>query len=350
VLRSGAALPEASVMQQDDADGLLRPLRRRDLIGMLGAAATLPRAAAAQATGQPRLVGLLLPEAEAIARSRLKAFRDRLQELGYREGSDYRLAVRYTAPNDPEVVRRDAAELLALAPALVLTNSNIVTLAMHRLTSSVPVVFAGYLGDPVASGFAASYAHPGGNMTGVLFATDLAVLGKQLALLKEMTPAINRVEALVSNASPTVPGVVADAGARLGLTMRISIVANAAELLTRLNSSDQLPDAYFFGPGPQFIAARNEIVAFVDRVGRPALFAFRELADAGGLISYGADIDSMNRAAADYAAKILGGAAPGDLPIDMPALYKLVINLKTAKAQGIAVPPGLLARADEVIE
>jgi len=337
-------------MQKDEPGGFLRPLRRRDLIVMLGAAVAFPRAAAAQAAGQPKLVGLLLPEVGSMARSRLKAFRDRLEELGYREGREYRLAVRYTSPNDPEVVRRDGAGLLALAPALVLTNANITALAMHELTSSVPVVFAGYLGDPIASGFAASYNRPGGNMTGVLFATDVALLGKQLALLKEMAPGIGRVEALVSNANPAVPRLVADAGAKLGLVMRISVVANAEELLARLNSSDPLPDAYFFGPGPLFIAARNETVAFVDRARRPALFSFRELADAGGLISYGADIDAMNRAAADYAAKILNGAAPGDLPIDTPALYKMVINLKTAKAMGLTIPSTLLARADEVIE
>lgn len=337
-------------MQNDYTGGFGRPLWRRDLIVMLGAAMAFPRAAAAQAAGQPKLVGFLVPEVESVARSRLKAFRDRLEELGYREGSEYRLAVHYTSPNDSEAVRRDCAGLLALAPALVVAVSNIPALAMHRLTSSVPVVFAGYLGDPIAAGFAASYKHPGGNMTGVLFATDIAVLGKQLALLKEMVPGIGRVEALVSNANPAVPGVVADAGAKLGLTMRISVVASAEELLARLRSSDPLPDAYFFGPGPQFIAAGNEIVAFVDSARRPALFSFRELADAGGLISYGADVDATIRATSDYAAKILGGVAPGDLPIDTPALYKLVINLKAAKAQSIAVPPGLLARADEVIE
>ncbi len=318
---------------------------------MLGGAAAWARTAAAQSTAQPKLIGWLYPQSgPEQASRRLEAFRRRMVELGYREGSEYRLVVRYTSPTDLDVVRRDGAELLALGPALVMAGANVTALAMHQLTASVPVVFIGFFGDPIAPGFAASYAHPGGNMTGVLFASDPAVLGKEFALLKEMAPGIARVDALLGNANPAIPGIVAETGAKLGLAVRISVVANGEDLRAHLASADAPPDAYFFATTPLFLAMRNEIVALVDRARRPAVFPFRELVDAGGLMSYGADIDGMYSASADYAAKILGGAAPADLPIDAPAVYMLVINRKTAKAQGIVVPPALLARADELIE
>jgi putative ABC transport system substrate-binding protein len=295
-------------------------------------------------------VAILYPASEEIARPRIGAFRARLAELGYVEGRDAELAIRYATTLDQDTYLRLGAELLALSPAVIVVGNGAAILAVHHLTPSVPVVGVGVPVDPVAAGLAESFAHPGGNVTGFTTYSTAAIAGKQLALLKEMAPSIVRVNALLAGSGAVTARVIPDAARSLRLTIRTFPIVRGDEIAPIVAAADSKTDALFFGSTPLFVTMRHEIAALVERTRIPALYTDSANVSAGGLMSYATSIQKLYASAADYVAKILGGAKPADLPIQQPALYELVINAKTANALGLTIPPTLLARADEVIE
>jgi putative ABC transport system substrate-binding protein len=326
-------------------------MRRRTFIAALGSAAVWPVVARAQRTERRPVVGFLSPTPLEVAQPYIAAVRTRLAELGHVEGRNYELAVRNAPLPNREAALRLGAELLTLSPAVIVMGSpKPMILAIHELTSSVPVVMVNLNEDPVALGLAASIARPGGNMTGFMLSSDRAIVGKQLELLRELTPSIGRVEALFEALDVASERLVQEAARNLNISIRTFFIARGEEIAPIIAGAEGNADGYLFGAGPLFNTTRHDIVTLVARTRLPAVYHDRELVVAGGLMSYGSSIRKNYAAAAEYVAKILGGAKPGDLPIQQPAIYDLVINLKTAKTLGLTIPPTLLARADEVIE
>ena len=325
---------------------------RRAFIAALGGAAAWPLVARGQTAERHRpLVGLLFPASEEVVRPYIAAVRARLAELGYVEGRDYELAIRNAPLPDRDAGLRLGAELLALSPAVIVTGApKPVILAFHQLTSSVPVVMVNLNDDPVVLGIATSIARPGGNMTGFMRSSAPAIVGKQLELLKELTPSIVRVDALLSATDVATARLIPDAARNLNLTIRTFPIGRGEEFAPVITGTEGNADALLFGTGPLFNTMRREIAALAAGTRLPAVYHDRENVFAGGLMSYGSSVQKNYASAAEYVAKILGGARPGDLPIQQPTIYDLVINLKTAKALGLTIPSGVLARADEVIE
>jgi putative ABC transport system substrate-binding protein len=324
-------------------------VRRREFVAGLGAAAAFhPLNAMAQPQRPMRVIGVLTV---AELGGRDAAFRKGLSDAGYVEGRD--LAIEYrVAAGHYDRLPAMAAELVASNVALIATGGPPAARAAKAATASIPIVFL-VGSDPVKEGLVASLARPGGNLTGVtILARDLA--SKRLELIGELVPRVGKVGVLVNLSNPAEENVVGDlqAAAR-AKRLDLAIVKAGAEgeidaafaALTRSQAS-----ALVVG-NDSFLTRRHEqIVALAARAGMPAIYAFREYADAGGLISYGIDIAAAYRQVGLYAGKILKGATPANLPVQQPDKFELVINLKTAKALGLTVPPLLLTRADEVIE
>ena len=244
-------------------------MRRREFIGVLGSAAAWPLVARAQRTDRRPLVGLLFPASEEVVRPYIAAVRARLAELGYVEGRDYELAIRNAPLPDRDDALRLGAELLALSPAVIVTGApKPVILAFHQLTSSVPVVMVNLNEDPVALGIAASIARPGGNVTGFMRSTDPAIVGKQLELLKELTPSIVRVDALLSATDGATERLIPDAARNLNLTVRTFSIAGGDELAPIIAATESNADALLFGAAPLFNTMRREIAALVARICR----------------------------------------------------------------------------------
>ena len=321
-------------------------MRRRDfIVAVGGTVAVWPGAAIAQSVAGRPLVAMLIPVSEEFGRRSVAAFQGRLSELGYVEGRQLDFAVRYAPVDAADRV----SEIVALAPAVIVTSGVLAVLnRLHQLPSPPPVVWAILSQDPVALGFAQSFAHPGGNMTGAMAFSTPAIVGKQLGILKELVPSITRLDALLAPTDAATAGTLPEASRNLGMAIRTYTIARAEDLAPAIAAADG--DALFFGVGPLFNAERRNIVALVAQKRRPAIYTARDQAEAGGLISYGADVVKNYRLAGDYVAKILAGAKPADLPIEQPNNYELVINVKTANSLGLTIPPTLLARADEVVE
>jgi putative ABC transport system substrate-binding protein len=328
-------------------------MRRREFITLLGGAAAWPVVARAQQPERMRRIGVLMNRnaEDQDEQARLTAFLQGLQERGWSDGRNVRIDVRWSAA-DPERRRRYAAELVALAPDVIFADTSTVVAALQQATQIVPIVFAGVI-DPVGAGFVASLARPGGNTTG--FASlDYGTSGKWLQLLKEIAPGVTRAAVL---RDPTF-------AAGIGQLAAIQAVAPALGVeLTPLGARDagEIERAFAaFPPGPNaglIVTAgpatgthRDMIIALAARQRLPAVYPFRYHVVSGALISYGPDSVYGFRPAAGYVDRILKGEKPADLPVQAPTKYELVINLKTAKALGLDVPPMLLARADEVIE
>lgn len=313
------------------------------------AALVLPASTFAQSS-RP-VVAILFPASEQVSQPYKSAFVARLAELGYVEGRDYALAVRNvnTIPNRDAGLRL-GGELLALSPAvLVMGAPRDMMLAVHELTTSVPVVLVNLVGDPVAFGIADSFSHPGRNMTGFMLATTEAIIGKQLSILSDLSPSIRRVEE-VFDAAATPPAFSPEPAQSGSISVRSLPVKNLEDLKAVIADAKDKSDALIFDGSPMFNSLRNQIVEMVAQAGLVALYRDRELPIAGGLVSYGASVRANYAASARYAAKILGGIKVGDLPFQQPDTYDLVINLNTAKALGISVPTPLLARANDVVE
>jgi putative tryptophan/tyrosine transport system substrate-binding protein len=329
-------------------------VNRRTFISLLGGAADAwPLAARAQqAEGRP-LIGLLSPLSPATAARNVEAFRSGLRDLGYVEGRNIAIESRFA---EGAIARLPdlAAELIARKPAVIVTGALPAVLAARNATRTIPIVMTAIIQDPVALGLAASMARPGGNVTGFWFEGDEALIWKRLQLLKEVVPATSRVGIVVNPDNPTEAASLAllpSATRALGLAVRIlearsaadfdSVFANAVrEGLQGLHVSQDL----------LFNNHRAQIAALAARARLPAVYAFREFVAAGGLMSYAASLPDAYRRCAALVDKILKGTDPGDLPIERPTKFELVVNLRTAKALGLEVSPTLLARADEVIE
>jgi len=328
-------------------------VRRRDFITLLGgAAAAWPVAARAQQVGQKYTIGLFsagirLPEnAPAWI-----AFLSAMRELGWIEGKNVVFEGRY-ADNRLERLPALAEELVRLNVNVIVSIGTLAPLAAKRATSTIPIVMAA-AGDPLGSGLIASLAQPGGNVTGMsLMAPDLG--GKRLELLKELLPRLARVAVLWNAANPYSANVFKEtevAGRVLGVQVQSLGVRNPEDLDGAFEAArQQHPDALVSVEDPFTGTYRKRITDFAIAARLPSLYGIREDVNAGGLVSYGANLAELYRRAAGYVDKVLKGAKPADLPVQQPTTFELVINLKTARALGLDVPPTLLARADEVIE
>jgi putative tryptophan/tyrosine transport system substrate-binding protein len=324
-------------------------MTRREFITLLGgAAATWPLAARAQQGGKKYIVGRF--GAGSATEPLIDVLTEALRELGWVEGENVVFERRY-AENRLERLPEMAVDLVRLKVDVIAAGGTLAPLAAKRATSTIPIVMT-TAGDPLGSGLVDSLARPGGNATGMsLMAPELG--GKRLELLKELLPRLARVAVLWNAANP-YPAIVfketQGAGRTLGIEVQSLEVRGPDDLDGAFEAArKQRPDAMITVEDPLTLTYRKRIVDFATGQQLPSLGP-REFAAAGGLISYGANLADLTRRAAGYVDKILKGAKPADLPVQQPTTFELVINLKTAKALGITIPPSLLARADEVIE
>jgi putative ABC transport system substrate-binding protein len=329
-------------------------MQRREFVTLLGsAAAAWPLTARAQQTGGMRRIGVLMSLAadDRQGQERVAAFVQSLQELGWTDGRNVRIDTRWTAGNAAET-RKYAAELVALAPDVILASGGTVVGTLLQMTSTVPIVFT-QTSDPVGGGLVASLARPGGNATGfALYDYDMG--GKWLELLKEIAPRVTRAAVLRDPAISQGIGqftAIQSVARSLGVEVSPVNIRDAGEVdrdvaafASRSNSGLRVT-----GSGAA-IVHRKLIVTLAARHKLPAVYFHRDFVADGGLVSYGADPIDPHRRAATYVDRILKGEKPADLPVQGPTKYDTAINLKTAKALGLTVPPALLARADEVIE
>jgi putative tryptophan/tyrosine transport system substrate-binding protein len=331
-------------------------VRRRDLITMLGgAAAAWPLAVRAQRHDRMRRIGVLmtLAESDRQGQTRIAAFREGLQKLGWAEGGNVRIDYRWAAPSDARSMQLSAKELIALQPDLILSQNTPTTAALLQQTQTIPVIFA-VVSDPVGSGFVASFPRPGGNFTGFTNIED-SQGGKWLELLKEIAPPINRVAFLFNpEAAPYAKNFISPlkaAAASLAVEAIVAPVHDKSELESVTAATARAPNGGLIVMTDSFMTShRAEITALAARYRLPAVYPFRYFVEVGGLLSYGNDVLDSFRRAATYADRILNGAKPSELPVQAPVKFELVINLKTAKALGLDVPVQLQQRADEVIE
>ena len=326
---------------------------RRELLAALGSAvAAWPLAARAQQVERTRRIGVLtyIPADDAEGQARLAAFTQALSQLGWSEGRNLRIDARWANAGD---VQRHAAELVAAAPDVLVAATGAPTVAsLLQATRTIPIVFAIVI-DPVGAGFVASMAQPGGNATG--FTTwEYSMSGKWLELLKEIAPGVTRAAVLRDPASASGTGqfgavqIVAPA---LGVQVTPVDVRDAGEIERAVATFARGPNGGLIVTGSAGGIVHRELIAkAAARHKLPAVFPSRVYVTSGGLISYGPDLIDQFRRAAGYVDRILKGEKPGDLPVQAPTKYELVINLKTAKMLGLEIPPSVLARADEVIE
>ena len=331
-------------------------MNRRYVITALGGAAACvswPLTARAQQAGWMRRIGMLsgLSLDDPESKTRIAAFLGELQRLGWSEGRNIRLDVRSGGANAVER-RKNAAELVALAPDVILAIGSISVEHLLEVTSAVPIVFA-IVADPVGGGFVGSLAQPGGNATGFMM-FEYSLSGKWLELLKEIVPGLRRVAVLRESALLAGIGqfaVIQAVAPSLGVDVRPIGLRDPAEIERGIAAFAQAPDGgLIVAAGPSSVAQRELIMKFAAQYKLPAVYIERFFAAAGGLVSYGPDFVDQTRQAATYVARILKGEKPSDLPVQAPTKYQLVVNLRTAKTIGIDLPPSLLARADEVIE
>ena len=330
-------------------------MRRREFITLLGgAAAAWPvTARAQQATGRMRLVGILqnLPENDPVGSDHNAAFHKELQQSGWTIGDNIRIDIRWAGTKSDDI-RRHAAELVALTPDVILANGTSSLGPLLQASRTIPIVFV-QVTDPVGSGYVVSLARPGGNATGFA-AREYGVSGKWLEVLKQVAPGVTRVGVI---RNPAVPSGSGQFGAIQAvapyLRMEVApidvrdpgeIERGAAALASGSNG------ALIVTANGAAVAHRDVIITTAARHKLPAVYWQRHFVTAGGLISYGEEGTDQYTRAAGYVDRILKGEKPADLPVQAPTKYELVINLKTAKALGLDVPPSLLSRADEVIE
>jgi putative ABC transport system substrate-binding protein len=325
--------------------------RRRFLRLVGGAAATWPLAARGQQTGRARL-GILLGSYTATdqaGQARIRTFLNTLSELGWEDGRNLRIDYRWGAGNT-EQNNRLAAELVQSAPDVIVATSDPVVAHLHQLTREIPVIFT-QTSEPVESGIVGSLARPGGNMTGFQN-FEPAIGGKWLQVLKEAAPNLKYAGALFSRdaaAHSQFLQSAQDVAPALGMT--VTVVNIEGELERAITAYAEQPDrGLVVFPHPRTIANRRLITSLAIRHRTPAVYPYRYFANDGGLITYGPDQIDQWRGAAGYLDRLLKGEKPAVLPVQTPTKYELAINLKTAKAIGLTVPPTLIARADEVIE
>jgi len=328
-------------------------MKRREFISLLGGAAAWPLAARAQQGERARRVGVLLPAAsdDVEFQARVGAFLQGLQQSGWSIGRNLRIDTRWATANADDI-RRHAAELVTLAPDVILAHGASTMRPLLQVTRSVPIVFP-VAGDPVAAGFVDSLARPGGNATGFMtFEYNLS--GKWLELLKEIAPGVTRAAVL---RDPTVITGASQFAAIQAVAPSLRVEVNPINLRDAGEIEHAVTAFARSSNGGLIVTTgglaqlhRDLIITLAARHKLPAVYYERFFVAGGGLLSYGADYIDQYRQAAAYVDRILKGEKPGDLPVQAPTKYETVINLKTAKALGLTVPPSLLARADEVIE
>ena len=329
-------------------------MRRRELIKLIaGSVAAWPLAAHSQQPDQMRLIGVLsgIADEPSVQVPRYRAFLEGLRELGWIDGRNIRLEYRFGG-GDLENTRRQAVELVALAPDVILAIGAGATERLLHVTRTVPIVFV-IVPDPVGSGFVARLSRPGGNATGFV-QFEYSLSGKWLELLKQIAPGVTRVAVLRE------PGLTAGIGQfaaiqsvapSLGVEVSPINLSDATEIERGISDFAREADGgLVVSASPLAITHRELIGTLAARYKLPAVYASRDYAASGGLISYGADFLDQFRRAAGYVDRILKGEKPADMPVQAPTKYELVINLKAAKTLGLTIPPSLLARADEVIE
>jgi len=328
-------------------------IKRREFITLLsGAAVAWPLAAGGQQPERMRRIGVLMNLAsdDAEGQARLAAFHQGLQQLGWTVGRNVQIDYRWSAGN-ADYIRKFAAELVALAPDVIVSTGSPSVAVLQQATRSVPIVFTAVV-DPVGGGLVASLARPGGNATGFML-FEYSTSGKWLELLKEIAPRVMRAAVI---RDPTLTAAVAQfaaiqgAAGSLGVELSPIDMRDAGEIERAVTAFSRVSNGGLIVTASGSSARRSLIITLAARHKLPAVYAFRYFATSGGLISYGPDIIDPFRRAAGYVDRILKGEKPADLPVQTPTKYELVINLKTAKGLGLEVPPTLLARADEVIE
>ena len=327
---------------------------RRDFISLVGsAAAAWPLAARAQQPNRMRHIGVLmgLAEDDPETKARLAAFRQGLEKRGWSEGRNVRIDYLYAPAGAQAQVL--AKELVALQPDVIFAITTPITAALQRESRTVPIVFAA-VADPVGSGFIASVPRPGGNITGVML-YEASVIGKWLAMLKEIAPSLVRAAFVADPKTATYYNFYLRAGEALapslGIALVPTLVENVADFERAIESFASAPNGGLVViPDAATFVHRDLIIALAARHHMPAVFSQRVFVAAGGLMSYGVDLVDMCRQAAPYVDRILRGDKPADLPVQAATKFETVVNLKTAKALGLTMPPGLLVAADEVIE
>jgi putative tryptophan/tyrosine transport system substrate-binding protein len=331
---------------------MLVTIGRRELIAALGgAAAAWPLTARAQQAGKVYRIGFLGNSTAALEANLVGPFREGLRDLGYVEGQNILIEYRW-AEGDYERFPALIAELIALKVDVIVTAGTPASLAVKKATTSIPLVMVA-VGDPVATGLVASLGRPGGNITG-LTSISSEMEGKRLELLREVVPKISYIAVLWNAASPiqVIEEIEVRAAAQiLGmkvLSLGVRTIEEIEDALTTIVT--ERPGALLVLADRLFLHHRTRIMDFAAQRRLPGVHAYRELVEAGGLMSYGPSYADMHRRAASYVDRILKGSKPADLPVQAPVKFELVINLKAAKALGIEIPPMLLARADEVIE
>jgi putative ABC transport system substrate-binding protein len=329
-------------------------MQRREFITLLGSAAAMwPLVAGAQQDSRMRLIGVLMPLTpdDPEAKVRLSAFLRELQQLGWTIGHNLRIEYRWGA-GDVENIRKYAAELAALAPDVILGPGTAPVGPLLQATRSVPIVFV-HVVDPVGAGFVRSMARPGGNATGFV-QFEYGISGKWLELLKQIAPGVTRAAVI---RDPAVSSGIGQFGAIQSVAPSLGVEASPIDVRDAGETERAVADFAHSSNGGLIVTAsalaavhRDLIVAVAARHKLPAVYYERNFVAAGGLISYGSNLVDQYRHAAEYVDRILKGEKPADLPVQAPTKYELAVNLSTAKALGLDVPPPLLARADEVIE
>jgi putative tryptophan/tyrosine transport system substrate-binding protein len=329
-------------------------MRRRDFVTLLGGVATAwPLIGRAQSE-RARKIGVIMSFSEDDARGQRQAalFRQALNALGWTDGRNVQLDYRYIS-GDAVRAKSAAAELVSEKPDVIVANSSLALAAVHKETTAIPIVFV-VVGDPVGQGFVTSLAHPGGNITGFT-AFEFAISGKWLELIKEVAPELGRVGFIFSpDAGPYAQKFVQSItpmASSLGVNLMVIPTHDVTELDRAVAAIASEPKGgLIVSPDSFTVANRSLIISLAGRYRLPAIYAYRYYATEGGLMSYGHDVDEPWQRAPAYVDKILKGASPADLPIQQPTKFELVINLKTAKALGLTIPPQLLDRANELVE
>ena len=327
-------------------------MRRRQFITLLGGAAAWPLAARAQ---EPRRIGVLMGYAESDreAQAWVAAFREGLQKLGWADGRNVRIDTRWAIPDDAESRQRLAKELIALQPDLILSGNTPTTAALLQQTRTIPIIFVS-VSDPVGSGFVASFTRPGGNVTGFTN-IEPTMAGKWLELLKEIAPRVAKVAFLFNPATAPYAEYYLTPFKAAASSFAVEAIAarvrDTSELESVIAAQARTPNGSLVVITDSFLNVhRVEIISLAARYRLPAIYPYRLFAELGGLLFYGIDLPDNFRRAATYVDRILKGEKPGELQIQQPTKFQLVINLKTAKALGLDVPLFLQQSADEVIE
>jgi putative ABC transport system substrate-binding protein len=327
-------------------------MRRREFIAGLGGAVAWPFAARAQQAGRVRKVGILMPypASDAEIQDRVEALRQEMRTLGWRTGENLVVDERWVG-DDMGRVRAGVAELVATSPDVIVATGARVIPLLKQQTSTIPIVFVATT-DPLGRGLVSSLARPGGNVTGLAL-SETPVTEKMLEFLTHVAPQIRRVATIFNPDNPSSPINIKffrEAAAKLRIEAVVAPIRHASEIGHVIEANGISGGGALFPSDLTILQQRDIAVAAVNSHGVPAIFADRAMVVGGGLISYSADRKHLFRLSADYVDRILKGESPGELPVQQPTKYELVVNLATARALGLSVPPMLLALADEVIE